>query len=75
MKKWQIVLSLAAALVVASAADAQISVRIRGTITALEGNVLSVNSRDGRDVKIQLADNVTVAVAKAIRLSDLKHGD
>jgi hypothetical protein len=32
--------------------------------------VLSVKSRDGRDLKIQLADNVAVAVAKAIRLSD-----
>ena len=75
MKNWHIVLSLAAALVLATAADAQTSVRVRGTITAVEGNVLSVKSRDGRDLKIQLADNVTVAVAKAIRLSDLQRGD
>src|SRR5712691_8079819 len=75
MKKWQIVLSLAATLVLASAAEAQTNVRVRGTITAVEGNVLSIKSRDGRDLKVELADNVAVAVAKAIRLDDIKRGD
>jgi hypothetical protein len=34
-----------------------------------------VKSRDGRDLKIQVADNVTVAVAKSIRFEDIKAGD
>jgi hypothetical protein len=34
-----------------------------------------VKSRDGKDVKVQLPDNVSVAVAKAIRFEDIKEGD
>lgn len=49
--------------------------RIRGTITGLDGNVLSVKSRDGKDLKITLADKATVAAAKAITLADIKPGD
>jgi hypothetical protein len=57
------------------AADAQTTARIRGTITAIDGNVMSVKSRDGRDLKLQLPDNVAVAVAKAIKFEDIKKGD
>ena len=64
-----------ALLFVAAAADAQTNVRIRGTITAIDGNVLAVKARDGRDLKIQLADNVAVAVATAVRFEDIKTGD
>jgi hypothetical protein len=46
--------------------------RIRGTITALDGNVLSVKTREGQDIKINLPDNVAVAAAKAVKLADFK---
>ena len=65
----------ASVLLAVTAAQAQTSVRVRGTITAVDGNVLSVKSRDGRDLKITLADNVAVSVAKAIRFEDIKPGD
>ena len=55
-----------------TAAQAQTSVRVRGTITSVEGNALTVKSREGRDLKIALADNVAVSVAKAIRFEDIK---
>ena len=58
-----------------TAAQAQTSVRVRGTITAIDGNALSVKSRDGRDLIIALADNVAVSAAKAIRFEDIKPGD
>jgi hypothetical protein len=74
MRTWQIALWLAVGLLV-STADAQTSVRVRGTIAAIDGNVLSIKSRDGRDLKIQLADTVAVAVAKAIHFEDIKRGD
>jgi hypothetical protein len=61
-------------LVVASA-QAQTNVRIRGTITGIDAKVLSVKSRDGKDLKIELADNVAVAVAKKIPFEDIKKGD
>jgi hypothetical protein len=58
-----------------SSAQAQTNVRIRGTITGIDGRVLSVKSREGRDLKIELADNVAVAVAKKIPFEDIKKGD
>ena len=54
---------------------AQQPVRIRGTITALEGNVLTVKARDGKDMKISLPENLTVAAAKSLTLADIKPGD
>src|SRR5688572_12684481 len=67
---------LSAAFLLASAsANAQTSMRVRGTITAIEGDVLSVKSRDGKDLRLQLTDKTTVAAAKAISLNDLKQGD
>ena len=49
--------------------------RIRGTITAFDGTTLSVKSRDGRDLMIELGEKASVAAAKAITLADLKQGD
>ncbi len=67
---------LAGALALASAAaDAQTSMRVRGTITGIDGNTLMVQSREGKDLKLTLPDNVGVAVAKAIRFEDIKQGD
>ena len=68
-------LLLASAAGVVTAAEPQTSVRVRGTITAFDGNVLSVKSRDGKDLKLRLADNAVVVAAKAIKLEDLKPGD
>ncbi len=74
------VVALAAAVVLAlvsmlAEAQAATPMRIRGTITALEGNVLSVKSRDGKDLQINLADNLTVSGTKAITMADIKPGD
>jgi hypothetical protein len=66
---------LFAGLLVANTVDAQTATRLRGTITEIEGNVMSVKSRDGKDVKVQVPDNASVAVAKAIRFDDIKQGD
>jgi hypothetical protein len=60
----------------AGPADAQQkTMRVRGTITAFDGKVLSVKSRDGRDLVIELGEKATVAAAKAITLADFKPGD
>ncbi len=58
-----------------SAAEAQTNVRVRGTITGIDGKLLSVKSRDGKDLRIELADNLTVGVAKAVRFEEFKVGD
>ena len=59
-------------LLVTTAAFAQAPARVRGTITALDGDVLSVKSREGKDVKIHLASNVGVTTAKRTTLDELK---
>ncbi len=71
----RIALGLVALSLVALSASAQTNVRIRGTITGVSGNTLDVKSRDGRDLKIQLAENVSVAVARVIRFDEIKVGD
>ena len=68
-------LSIAGAFALVSvAADAQTPMRIRGTITSVEGDVLSVKTRDGKDLKINLVPNLTVAAARAVSLGDFKPG-
>ena len=58
-----------------ASAQAPPPVRVRGRIIGLAGNALSVKSREGKDVKITLADNLTVAAAKKITIDDIKPGD
>ena len=48
-------------LLATTAAFAQAPTRVRGTITSLDGDVLSVKSRDGKELKIQLAPDAQVA--------------
>jgi len=67
---------LCGALALASiAAHAQNTVRVRGTIVSLEGNVLAVKSREGQDLKIQLTEKTGVAYVKALTIADIKPGD
>ena len=75
MRKLQIALFLGA-FALATAADAQTTpMRVRGTITGVDGNVVSVKSRDGKDLKVTLADDAGVAVARVIKFEDIKQGD
>ena len=75
MKLRQAAALFAAVVLAMATAQAQTSVRVRGTIIAVDGNVLSVKSRDGRDLAVTLTDNVAVSVAKAIRFEEFKPGD
>jgi hypothetical protein len=61
-----------AALVCSLAFAQQPPTRVRGTITALDGNVLSVKSRAGEDLQLHLAPDVGVTTAKATTLDALK---
>ena len=68
------VLSVLLLALFTSSAYSQVSLRVRGTITSLDGDVLSVKSRDGKDLKLHLSSDAQVAVAKRLRLSDIKPG-
>lgn len=50
------------------------SMRIRGTIEKLDGNTLSVKSRDGAELQIKLADDLRVVDVVKASLSDIKEG-
>ena len=68
--------SLALITVLASAAWAQQppTVRIRGTIEAVDGPTLSIKTREGNDVKVKMTDNVVVVGIAKSALSDIKQG-
>lgn len=61
-------------LLATTAAFAQAPTRVRGTITAVDGDVLSVKSRDGRNMKIQLTPDAQVVTTKAATMADFKPG-
>src|SRR3982751_2689031 len=58
----------------ATTAFAQTNVRVRGTITSLNGDVLAVKTREGRDVNLNLTPDATVTTAKSMKLADIKQG-
>lgn len=50
-------------------------IRVRGTVEKLDGQVLTVKTRDGQSLAITLAPNHTVAALVKKSLSDIKQGD
>ena len=60
----------------ASAAWAQQAppVRVRGEITKVEGNTLSVRSRDGQSLMVKLAQPARIAAMVKASLADIKEG-
>src|SRR5215469_16541390 len=49
--------------------------RIRGTVEKLDGQALTVKSREGQTVTVALADNVAVAYLVKKNVGDIKTGD
>src|SRR4030081_2331429 len=50
------------------------TVRIRGTIEAIDGPVLAIKSREGTDMKVRMTDNVAVFGVAKTELSEIKQG-
>jgi hypothetical protein len=63
-----------AAMLAASAALAQQTVRIRGPIEAVDGSMLTVKGGEAGDVKVKLTDNVAVFGVVKASLADIKPG-
>jgi hypothetical protein len=68
-----ILAALAGWLIIAAPAVAQTQ-RIRGTITALDGQVLTVTTREGPQVKIKLDDKYTVGAVKNVDMAAIAPG-
>src|ERR1700693_4758956 len=70
---------VAAAMVVASSLYATAQQppspsRVRGTIEGVDGDVLSVKSRSGEDVKLRMTGDIRLVGIIKISLSDIKFG-
>ena len=50
------------------------TVRVRGTIEAVDGSLLTVKSRDGNELKVRMTDNVAVVGVAKIAMSEIKQG-
>ena len=70
---------IAAAMVIAStlyavAQQPPTPSRVRGTIESVDGDVISVKSRSGEDVKLRMSDDMKVVGIIKISLADIKLG-
>ncbi len=50
------------------------TVRIRGTIEAVDGSLIAVKSREGTEMKVRLTDNVAVFGVAKTAISEIKPG-
>jgi hypothetical protein len=69
-------LFLATALLVGTSAVTAIAqtappTRVRGTIAAVDGNTMTVNSRDGQKLEVTLADPLSVLTVKKVDLNSI----
>ncbi|WP_354105481.1 hypothetical protein [Bradyrhizobium sp. LB14.3] len=71
-----VVAAFAACIVITSSVSAQQAptVRIRGTIESIDGNMLDIKTREGTDVKVRMTDNVAVFAVVKTSLSEIKDG-
>ena len=66
--------TIALVLAVAVPAIAQDSVRVRGAIERVEGDLYVIKTRAGAEVKVKLPDNVMVVALTKASLADIKQG-
>jgi hypothetical protein len=63
-----------AAVLVASTALAQQTVRVRGEVAAVDGNTVTVKPREGEPVRVTLTGNASVIAVRKATLADVKAG-
>jgi hypothetical protein len=76
--KTALVAALVGASLLASAyaeAQAPAPTRIRGTISAVSGDVLAVNGIDGKKIDIVVGDKTSIVFAQPIPIAEIKPGD
>jgi Domain of unknown function (DUF5666) len=61
-------------IVAGDAAQAQDTVRVRGTIASIDGATYVIKARDGAELKVALADNAQIAAVVKASLADIKQG-
>lgn len=58
----------------ASFAQQPQNVRVRGTVEAVDGNMLTVKSREGAELKLKLKDDAIVRAVIPAKITDIKAG-
>ena len=58
----------------ASFAQQPQNVRVRGTVEGVDGNLVTVKSRDGAELKLKLKDNAVVRAVIPAKITDIKAG-
>jgi hypothetical protein len=71
---FSIVAAIVLVLAAAVPAAAQDSVRVRGAIERVEGDMYVIKTRAGTEVKVKLPDNVMVVALTKASLADIKQG-
>jgi hypothetical protein len=66
--------TILALLAATSIANAQGTVRLRGTVDRIEGAMYVIKLRDGTEAKVSLAENALVVAIVKASLSDIKQG-
>jgi hypothetical protein len=69
-----ILTAIALILAAAAPATAQDTVRVRGAIERVEGDLYVIKTRAGAEVKVKLPDNVMVVALTKASLADIKQG-
>ena len=72
--RWAIGVTAMGLAIVATSAFAQERVRVRGTIEKVDGNMLTVKTREGQEVKVKLPDNARVVGIQKTSIDDVKQG-
>src|ERR1700756_807407 len=70
----QLALLAVSTLLLASLSAQAQQMRVRGTIESLDGDVLSVKTREGKDMKIQLAPDAQISTTKKVSADEFKPG-
>ena len=58
-----------------AASYAQTAQRVRGTITAMNGNDMTVKATNGRTVDVQVTDKTNIVFGQPMAITDIKPGD
>jgi hypothetical protein len=69
-----IVMALAMVAALSALAQAQQTVRLRGQIAGVEGQTITLKTRDGREVGVQLADGGRIMALEKAAIGDIKPG-
>ena len=73
-RRWALGAAALGLVFVTTTALAQERVRVRGTVENVDGNVLTVKTREGQDVKVKLPDNARVLGIEKASIDDIKQG-